>query len=181
MTNALTPLEEPFSAQVNAALARYPRQNGYLLTLFRTFANSVRFLEKCVPNLLDKESPLDLRTREIIILRVTANRNCEYEWGVHVAIFSNAARLSDDQITATRASNADCWSPKERRLISAIDQLCEQGTVDDAALATLQADWTKEEQLEIIALCGTYSTISMVANVARLQPENFAATFPTKH
>ncbi len=181
MTNVLAPLEEPFSDEVNAALARYPRQNGYLLTLFRTFANSVRFLEKCVPNLLDKESPLDLRTREIIILRVTANRNCEYEWGVHVAIFSNAAGLRDDHIAATKVSNADCWSAKEQRLISAIDQLCEQGTVDNAALSIFQKDWTKEQQLEIIALCGTYSTIRMVANVARLPLENFAVAFPAKH
>ncbi|MDF1722500.1 MAG: hypothetical protein P1U65_17645, partial [Minwuia sp.] len=33
-------------------------------------------------------------------------------------------------------------------------------------------------QLEVMALCGTYHTISQVANVAQLPPEAFAARFP---
>lgn len=53
----------------------------YLLQLFRVFANSPRFLKKGALNLLDKDSPLTLRQREIVILRVCANNDCEYEWG----------------------------------------------------------------------------------------------------
>lgn len=179
MTNTLKPLEPPFDPAIDAVLSNYPQQNGYLLALFRTFANSERFLKTCVPNLLGKESPLDLRTREITILRVTANRNCEYEWGVHVAIFSKAAGLTEEQVAATRHTHLDGWPQKERRLIAAIDQLCAHATLDDEVLADFQADWSKEEQLEIIALCGTYSTISFVANVARLPLEPFSAKFPT--
>lgn len=178
MTNTLKPLEPPFEPEIEAILTNYPQQNGYFLALFRTFANSERFLRKCIPNLLDDESPLDLRTREITILRVTANRDCEYEWGVHVTVFSQTAELTAEQIAATRQDNPACWLPKERRLIIAIDQLCQSSTLDDAVLADFQADWSKEEQLEIIALCGTYSTISLVANVSRLPLEGFSAKFP---
>ena len=178
MPNTLTPLEPPFPPEISSILAQYPQQDGYLLSLFRTFANSERFLRKCVPNLLDKESPLDLRTREIVILRVTANRNCEYEWGVHVAIFSKAAGLTAEHVAATRTRHDDCWSEKERNLIAVIDQLCTSATIDDHILDQFQTDWRVEEQLEIIALCGTYSTISFVANVARLPSEEFAVKFP---
>lgn len=179
MTNTLGPLDPPFTSEIQAVLSQYPQQDGYLLSLFRTFANSERFLKKCVPNLLDKDSPLDLRTREIVILRVTANRDCEYEWGVHVAIFSKAAGLTKEQVTSTRMHNDDCWSPKEQRLIIAVDQLCETATINDNLLTQFQTDWSKEEQLEIIALCGTYSTISYVANVAGLPLETFAVKFPS--
>lgn len=179
MTNTLKPLETPFPPPIEAALAQYPQKSGYILALFRTFANSLRFLKTCVPNLLDTESPLDIRVREITILRVTANRNCEYEWGVHVAVFSKAAELTADQISATRQSNTKCWAPKEQRLIAAIDQLCTSSTLDNNKLALFQKDWNNEEQLEILALCGTYSTISLVANVARLSPEEFAPLFPS--
>jgi len=178
MANILAPLEPPFEPAIDAILANYPQQDGYLLALFRTFANSERFLKTCIPNLLDQDSPLDLRTREITILRVTANRNCEYEWGVHVAIFSKAAGLSEEQIAATRNDNEDCWSPEELRLIAVVDQLCKTSTLSEKILAEFQTDWNKEEQLEIIALCGTYSSISLVANVARLPLESFSATFP---
>ena len=86
MTNTLNPIKEPFPEDIVKLLSRYPKIDGYLLTLFRTFANSQRFLEKGVPNLLDEESPLKIRDREIVILRVTANNNCEYEWGIHVTV-----------------------------------------------------------------------------------------------
>ena len=74
MTNRLSPVSEPFQPDIAVALAAYPQQDGYILSLFRTFANSLRFLKKGVPNLLDRESPLSLRTREIVILRVTASQ-----------------------------------------------------------------------------------------------------------
>lgn len=180
MTNSLSPLEPPFSDAIATALSKYPKQDGYLLALFRTFANSERFLKRGVPNLLDRQSPLDLRIREIVILRVTANRNCEYEWGVHVAIFAKAARFSDDQVKATRLGRADdpIWTEDEQNLIQAVDELCADGNLSDATHSTFQMRWSQEEQLEILALCGAYSTISFVANVAQLANEPFAASFP---
>ncbi len=181
MSNRLSPLAEPWPAPIATALAAYPQANGQLLALFRTFANSERFLKKAVPNLLDKGSPLPLRTREIVILRTTANRNCEYEWGVHVAIFAAAARLSAGQVAATHVTAIDpaLWSPAEARLLAAIDQLCAAAGLDDTGRASFEADWSLAEQLEIMALVGTYTTISLVANVARLPAESFAARFPT--
>lgn len=180
MTHALTPLEPPYAPETAEILGGYPQQHGYLLTLFRTFANSTRFLRKGVANLLDKESPLPLRQREIVILRTTANRDCEYEWGVHVAIFARAAGFTLEQITATRrgATDAPCWSAEEAILISAIDELCADARIGDNTLAKVQAIWTREQQLEILALVGNYHTVSFVANTARLPPEVFAARFP---
>lgn len=178
MTNRLAPIEAPYPDDVASTLAAYPQVNGYILSLFRTFANSKRFLKKGVPNLLDKESPLDLRSREIVILRVTANRGCEYEWGVHVAVFAKAAGFSEAQIAATCAPFADCWTRDEQLLVDVVDALCASAGLEEALLTAFQARWSHEEQLEILALCGTYTTISLVANVAQLPPENFAARFP---
>ncbi len=180
MTNQLTPLIEPYPPEIAAVLATYPQQEGYILALFRTFANSLRFLRKGVPNLLDRESPLPLRMREIVILRTTANRNCEYEWGVHVAIFAKAAKLTHAQISATCDAAVDpaLWDECEARLLGAIDVLCRDGRMDDTLHAAFIADWTMEQQLEIFALCGAYHTVSFVANAARLPGEAFAAVFP---
>ncbi len=179
MSNRLAPLNQPFPPDVAPILAKYPQQDGYILSLFRTFANSPRFLAKAVPNLLDKDSPLDLRTREIVILRTTANRKCEYEWGVHVAIFADAAKLTEEQVRATVVDYTECWSPTEFRLIRAVDQLCEKAKLDDRDLAQFRGEWDTKEQLEILALVGNYTTISLVANVANLPAEPFAPLFPT--
>lgn len=180
MTNQLKPISEPFTPEIEAALSQYPRIDGYLLSLFRTFANSLRFLKKGVPNLLDKESPLSLRAREIVILRVTANNNCEYEWGVHVSALSEAASLNQDQVSSTRSAEIrpELWSSEEVNLLRAIDDLCLNGKISTEALADFEANWTLEQQLEIFALCGTYHTVSFVANSARLANEPFGVSFP---
>ncbi len=180
MSNSLKPISEPFPEDVARLLDNYPKIDGYILELFRTFANSVRFLQKGVPNLLDKASPLPLRIREITILRVTANNNCEYEWGVHVSIFSEPAGLDPAQISATRSRTIDpsLWAAQEVGLLRAIDELCASGVMKTNTLEQFEDDWTLEQQLEILALCGTYHTISFVANTARLGNEKFAAEFP---
>ena len=98
MKAILKPLESPFKPEIDQVLENYPKQDGYLLKRFRVFANGQRFLKKGVPNLLDKQSPLSLRECEIVILRVCANNQCEYEWGVHVAIFASYVSLSGAQI-----------------------------------------------------------------------------------
>lgn len=179
MTHVLAPLEPPFPPEAAEILKTYPQQGGYLLTLFRTFANSVRFLKKGVANLLDGESPLSLRQREIVILRVTANLGCEYEWGVHVAAFAKRAELTDVQIAATRGdADAPCWTGEERLLLQTIDELCADARISDATLLLVQRAFTREQQLELLALAGNYHTVSFVANSARLAPEPFAARFP---
>ena len=101
--NELKPLEPPYETEIENILALYPKgKDGYLLRLFRVFANSQRFLAgKGVVNLLDDESPLTIQERELVILRVTAKKHCEYEWGLHARIFAEAANISDVQLRAT--------------------------------------------------------------------------------
>lgn len=180
MSNTLQPVADPFTPEVAAALAGYPRRDGYLLRLFRVFANSPRFLKKGVLNLLDRDSPLPMRQRELVILRVCAANGCEYEWGVHVAAFAGHVGLTDEQVRATRLGDAcsSCWAEDEALLIEVVDQLCARGDLDQVTLDAFQTRWDNTAQLEILALCGNYHTISFVANAARLEPEAFAARFP---
>jgi len=177
----LKPIATPFPPEVAEAFERYPKgPDGYIIQLFRVFANSRRFLNgKGVVNLLDRDSPLALREREIVILRVTANLDCEYEWGVHVSTFANAARLTAAEVAATRQPVLHAtWNGREALLLHCVDQLCSEGRIGDEAYPRFQATWTLEQQLEILALCGNYHLVSFVANTARLEPEPGAARFP---
>jgi len=180
MPRTLTPVEEPFSPEVTAVLETYPKRDGYVLQLFRVFANSLRFLKKGTVNLLDSDSPVTMRQREIVILRTCANNDCEYEWGVHVAAFSTHVGLSEVQVASTRLGGPDddCWSREERVLIRAVDELCVSGRIGAASYDEFQELFTQEQQLEVLALCGNYHTVSFVANTARLDGEPFGARFP---
>jgi len=178
--NTLKPISEPFSADVVDAFKTYPQRDGYIIGLFRVFANSLRHLRKGFVNLLDRESPLSMREREIVILRISANNRCEYEWGVHVTAFGSHVGFTPEQIEATviRDHAAPCWSERESLLIQALDQLCANGRMEPRTLEAFRETWNLEQQLEIFALAGNYHAIAFVANSAALPLETFAATFP---
>lgn len=181
MQNVLRPVPEPYDAETAEILSSYPQRDGQLIGLFRVFANSIRFLRKGTVNLLDRKSPITMREREIIILRVTANNDSEYEWGVHVGAFARHAGLTDEQVRATRLEKhtAACWSDEESLLVEVVDELCTKGFLSATALDRFRGTWSLAQQLEILALCGNYHTISFVANTAELEAETFAAAFPT--
>lgn len=178
----LTPIQTPFPPEVGTILEAYPTMDGYLLQLFRVFGNSARFLTKGILNLLDKDSPLTLRQREIVILRVTANNHCEYEWGVHVTAFAKQAKLNAAQIRASYLSDhtSACWNKEESSLILAIDELCESGRISSESYPLFSSLFDVKQQLEIFALCGNYHTVSFVANTSGLANEPFAEVFPKR-
>jgi alkylhydroperoxidase family enzyme len=181
MSYRLQPLQPPFDEVTETLFDRYPKRDGYLLSLFRVFANSRRFLEKGTLNLLDRESPLTMRLREVVILRVTGNFRCEYEWGVHVAAFGDHVGFTGGQIADTLASKPtpDLWDPTERLLLEVVDGLCMKADLGRSLLDAFQAEFDQAQQLEVMALVGNYHTVSNVANVARLPAEPFAAVFPS--
>ena len=103
------------------------------LNIFRTVAHNPRILHRMViGGLLDKGS-ISVQDRELIILRACALCKAEYEWGVHVAAFSQHAKINQDQIndTLNKKINPDLWSKKQLCLIELVDQLHESQTCSD--------------------------------------------------
>ena len=175
----IAPLQPPYPPDIQAQFDRIMRGAPPLM-LFRVVAGNARAWEKFrAGSLLDK-GPLSLREREIVIDRTCARTGCEYEWGVHVAIFAAAAGLTDEQIRATVLSKADapCWSAAEQALIAAVDALHAHATLDDAEFKALSAHYDEAQILEIILLCGFYRTVSYLANGLDLPLEEKAARFP---
>ncbi len=176
----IRPIEPPYPPEVDDILATYPMRDGYILNLFRVFANSLRFLHKGTLNLLDRDSPLVMRERELVILRVCANNHCEYEWGVHVGAFAAHVGFSEAQIAATclGSSAEPCWGAREQTLLCVVDELCHQSKLTVETTEAFNTLWSVEQRLEIFALCGNYHTVSFVANNVALELEDFAARFP---
>jgi alkylhydroperoxidase family enzyme len=115
-----------------------------------------------------------------VIDRTCALTGCEYEWGVHVTTFAQAAHLTDEQVRATARGGADapCWSPAEQAMLAAVDALHHRATLSQAEFSALRAHYDDAKILEIILLCGFYRTVSYLANGLALPLEEKAARFP---
>jgi alkylhydroperoxidase family enzyme len=175
----IAPLEPPYAPEIQAQFDHIMRGAPPLM-LFRVMAGHARAWEKFRAGGLLDRGPLSLREREIVIDRTCALNHCEYEWGVHVAIFADAAHLTKDDIRATVHGDADapCWSDAEKALVAAVDALHHRATLSDAEFAGLSAHFDTDKILEIILLCGFYRTVSYLANSLALPLETSAARFP---
>ena len=137
----IAPAEPPYEPAIADALARIMPPGVEPLVLFRTMAKSPRvFAKMFAGGLLDK-GPLSLRQREIVIDRTTARLGCEYEWGVHVALFAERVGFGTTEIAATVQSPADaaCWTADEQALLALVDDLVDRRTIGEATWAVSRA------------------------------------------
>lgn len=175
----IAPLSPPYAPDIREQFDRVMRGAPPLL-LFRVMAGQPRAWEKFRGGSLLDRGPLSLREREIVIDRTCALNACEYEWGVHVTAFAQAAHLSDEQVRATVHGGADapCWSEAEKAMLAAVEALHHRSSLGDAEFAALKTHYDDAKILEIIQLCGFYRTVSYLANGLALPLEGNAARFP---
>src|SRR3569833_594195 len=96
----ITPLAPPYPPEIQAQFDRIMR-GAPPLVLFRVMAGRTRAWDKFRAGGLLDPGPLSLRAREIVIDRTCALNDCQYEWGVHVAIFAGPAALAEEEVRAT--------------------------------------------------------------------------------
>lgn len=174
----ITPLEPPYAADVQASFDAI-MQGAPPLTLFRTLATSERaWLKFRAGSLLDR-GPLSLRERELVIDRTCALAGNEYEWGVHIATFAAAARLTPEEVAATAGagSAAPLWTEAERALLQAAEALHARAALSDDEFAALRAHYDEDQVLEVLLLCGFYRMVSYVVGGLALPREPGAARF----
>ena len=172
----IAPAEPPYAASVQSFFDRIMPKGMAPLLLFRTLAQSERVLGKIRDGGLLDPGHVSMRQREIVIDRTCARCGCEYEWGVHTAIFADRVGFTPAQRIALLRGAADdpAWSAAEGLLIALCDELHDGAAISDTLWTKLAAAFTPQQILELIALAGFYHTISYLCNGLRLPAEAFA-------
>ena len=175
----ITPAEPPYAPAIAEALDRIMPPGMAPLVLFRTMAKSPRVFTKMFAGSLLDKGPLNLRQREIVIDRTTARLGCEYEWGVHIALFAERAGFDTARVAATVHGAADDggWAEDEKALLALVDDLVDRHTLSDAIWSLLTAHFDETQILEAIALVGYYHTICFLCNGLALPLEDYGARF----
>ena len=151
------------------ALAHHPK----LAAAFQGMAHVVLF-----------KSEVGEREREIAIIRTGALTRSEYEWGMHVSIYGEKCRLSEEQVLelTTAASWRDLqtsvWSGPERLVVRMVDELHHHATVSDETWAALAAHWPREQVIELIFASSFYHMAAFFLNSAAVPLEEGARRFP---
>jgi 4-carboxymuconolactone decarboxylase len=179
----IPPLAPPYTADQQALMTRMTPPGAPILALFRVLARHPVLSERMTgvgSVLLGRHSLLPLREREVVIDRVCARCGAEYEWGVHVAAFGEAAGFSAAQTRAIADPEVDDASltARDRLLVQLVDELHDTSRVSDALWAQLAAGWSQAQCIELLFMAGWYHAISYVCNGAQVPLESWAARWP---
>ncbi len=180
----LPPLAPPYSPELHDLLTRMtPPGAPDILVLFRVLAHNPELAQRMTGwggYLLGRKASLSLRDREVVINRACVRCGAEYEWGVHVTAFAQAAGFSEAQNAAIARPGADesTLTPRDRLLVQMVDALHETANIGDALWTELAALWSPAQLIELLVLAGWYRAISYVCNAARVPLETWGRRWP---
>jgi len=177
----IEPLAPPYEPELQALLQRMtPPAAPAILALFRVLARNPVLAERATgwgAYLLGRKATLPLRDREVVIDRACARCGAQYEWGVHVAAFGEAAAFDARQVAVIADARGDLAAlpARDQLLVRMVDELHDTATVGDALWRELAAHWSEAQLIELLMLAGWYHAISYVCNAARVPLETWGA------
>lgn len=108
---------------------------------------------------------------ELIILRVAQNCDCDYEWHHHERL-GRLAGLSAAEVERVRhGPDAEGWTPRQSLLLRATDALHDDRDISDDLWASLRAELSETDLIELCLLVGHYEMLAMTLNALRVQPD----------
>lgn len=184
MTARVAPLPEPWSDVDAAAIGRWGHPEATYDPLLLT-----RCLQR-IPTLADRtralgeaiytHGALAPRQRTMAILRTCAQVGCAYEWGGQAAFWGPITGLAPEECDALVLAAADDprWSPQERALLAAVDDLEALGSLTGDTWDAL-GHLDETERMELIVVCGWYRMICTLCNGLALPVEDWMRPWPT--
>lgn len=116
-------------------------------------------------------SGLDLRTKEIVVVRTSALAGCRFCVQSHAVVALDAG-LTRDQVVAlldpTAAADGRFGDSREAALLAWIDAVAGGGPVEDADRARVLHHWADHEVVEITAVVGTTLMLNRFATALAL-------------
>ena len=138
--------DRPKALNALGTFARYPA----LTRAFHTFNGHVLFA-----------STLSTRQRELLVLRVAWVRRCTYEWAQHVVLARDAGLASDEIARVAEGADGTGWSPLERAMLSAVDELLGDAMVADATWTALATELDEQQLMDLVFTVGAYDALAM--------------------
>jgi 4-carboxymuconolactone decarboxylase len=125
-------------------------------------------------------SALPPRLSEFAILIVARRWNQQYEWHVHAPIAERAGIPADKIRAVAEGRRPDGLAPDEAAVHDFLQELQNNRSVSDTAYGRMVELFGERGVVDLCGLCGYYTTLAMVMNVARTAlPEGVAPPLET--
>jgi alkylhydroperoxidase family enzyme len=116
-------------------------------------------------------SSLSIRERELLVLRVAHLREADYEWAQHVILADRAGVTADEIARVATGPDAPEWIPVERALLQSVEQLLDEGIVNEQTWGVLADEFDEQKLMDVIFTVGCYSMLAMALRSFDIEPE----------
>ena len=146
---------------------RKPREDKVALEILIRHAELYKaHMEVAKKYLSDCE--MDIRDRELAILRIAWLSRAPFEWGSHVKIGKRNGITSEEIERLIEGSSAPGWSKRDRAIIRAVEELHSDSMITDDTWSDLQDVYNDKKLIEVVILAGQYKTVAYYQNSLRL-------------
>jgi len=160
-------------------IARVEPVPGTGLAVTRTFERHPKLAAaRAGSNYVNRQSKLEPRYRELMILRTGWNCRSEYEWAQHVGRVGRAREMGIPVENIARGPDAPGWTPTEQALLTAADELYRDSSVSDRAWSNLSAHLDTVMIVNALISAANYRLVSMSLNAFGVQLEPGDERFP---
>ena len=111
---------------------------------------------------------MDIRDRELAILRIAWLSRAPFEWGSHVKIGKRNGITSEEIEQLIEGSSAPGWSKRDRAIVRAVEELHSDSMISDDTWSDLQEVYNDKKLIEVVILAGQYKTVAYYQNSLRL-------------
>ena len=123
------------------------------------------------------ETKLTARQRELIVLRVAWRYGSEHQWTHHV-LSARKIGMTDAEFAALEQDGPNSvWNADDQAIISAVDQLCDNGQIDDATWAVLAASNDQHTLMDMLYAIGLFTMNAWAFNAMGIQLEPDIASY----
>lgn len=172
--NAVDALRGAFPDSLIDQIRRTGRAPNVLATMLHHPALAGPF--NVYGNVLLQRPTIGHRARELMLLRVAWRTGARYEW-VHHAKLASHYGLTDSDINAiARGVIAEEWTPLERNLVTAANEMLDNYRISDDTWGQLAELLDERQLVEIPFIVGTYTCLAMAFNSWDLQVEDTVDT-----
>ena len=170
---------QAWTTEQAAAAAEFKAGRGYEVS--GPFAVMLRSPEvmlraKAMGDYLRYRNVLPKRVSEMVILLIARQWTQQYEWFAHHQVAMHAGLQPEIAAAIAEGRRPDGLAEDEDAVYAFCTELHRNGAVSDPTYARVTALFGEQGAIDLCAICGHYSTLAMVLNVARTPlPEGASA------
>jgi alkylhydroperoxidase family enzyme len=145
---------------------------GDYWTTFALVPDVLLMARQSLMSLLQPGRKLSPQLRELAILRTGIVGDSKFEYSQHLKV-GRMVGIPEEKLAAIKGwATSDLFSPVERAVMAATDEILSRNLVEDATFAALQKHLSDPEILELFVVIGLWRMHGLIVRALHLEYDN---------